>query len=135
MRRLGKLRNSLWVPSGGTGSPALLRWRARCARAGAILLCGAIAALAFLIERGDAEPAAPNLLPTSGPWKGGKFNFASSEKKTRKSLSGIACATRNVAGQTCLVVFDEGVEARYITLSADGYRVDNEAVVLEQSSQ
>jgi Protein of unknown function (DUF3616) len=65
------------------------------------------------------------------PWDAGSgFSFKEKNKKTRQSLSGIAC-DKEVAGErTCLVVFDEGLEARHVVIKSNGYEVDNEPIVL-----
>ena len=82
-----------------------------------------------------AEP--PVLKPRTGPWDaGGGFVFDKDGKKNtkvRRSLSGIACA--QIAGSTrrCLVVFDEGVEARYVVMNDGSYTLEAERVVLRQS--
>jgi hypothetical protein len=67
------------------------------------------------------------------PWDAGSgFSFKEKDKKTRQSLSGIACVEQVAGERTCLVVFDEGVEARHVVIKSNGYQVDNEAVVLLQ---
>jgi len=43
--------------------------------------------------------------------------FGFEKKKTRRSVSGIACSP-NQAGQRCLVVFDEGTKAQFAQLGA-----------------
>ncbi len=50
------------------------------------------------------------------PAPGSPFDF---DRKTRKSLSGIACDTL-LGGRRCLAVFDEGVEAQFATLGLVG---------------
>ncbi|HEY5798513.1 MAG TPA: DUF3616 domain-containing protein [Bosea sp. (in: a-proteobacteria)] len=78
---------------------------------------------------GAAEP--PALKPTSGPLDAGNgFAFANEEKKTRRSLSGIACPAASKAPGLCLAVFDEGGEARYLTIDGGALRPDAERVVL-----
>lgn len=71
------------------------------------------------------------IAPLSGPWEAGSFEFAAHSKKTRKSVSGIACP--RPPGTLCLVAFDEGTEARYVTLSPTGYTIDNTAVSLRKT--
>lgn len=69
------------------------------------------------------------------PWDAGSgFSFKEKNKeeetKTRQSLSGIACVEEVAGERTCLVVFDEGLEARHVVIKSNGYQVDNEPVVL-----
>lgn len=71
--------------------------------------------------------------PVSGPWEAGDFEFPVKQKKTRKSLSGIACNDAAGGEKSCLVVFDEGTQAHYVTLSPGGYAIDNTAVALRPS--
>lgn len=67
-----------------------------------------------------AQAKAPLLPPSSGIWEAGAgFEFALKEKKalkTRRSLSGIACNSVATGERMCLAVFDEGLQARYVTL-------------------
>jgi hypothetical protein len=98
-------------------------------------LLGASAAALLLtsvcVAAQSIEPAP--VKPTGGPWDAGKFTFASHENKTRKSLSGIACFAPKAAESTCLVVFDEGAEARFVAVRSDGYKIDSDPVVLGQA--
>ncbi|WFU31462.1 DUF3616 domain-containing protein [Bradyrhizobium brasilense] len=93
----------------------------------------AVAVLSSLLAIGVALPsrADPEVKPLSGPWENGQFSFSSHRDKTRRSLSGIACPA---AGSRCLVVFDEGTTAHYVTISGDGYSIDNAFVELLPSS-
>ena len=64
---------------------------------------------------------------------GAGFTFQGKPKsvnKTRQSASGIACSQPAAAPGVCLVVFDEGVEARYLVLNGDVLTTDAERVVL-----
>ena len=64
---------------------------------------------------------------------GAGFAFQGKTKgvnKTRQSASGIACSKPAAAPRVCLVVFDEGVEARYLVLNGDVLATDAERVVL-----
>jgi hypothetical protein len=88
--------------------------------------------LATVYAQTALAQAVPDVKPLSGPWEGGKFTFAAHEKKIRKSLSGISCTTKEGAGPTCLVAFDEGVEARFVVLGPDGYLIDNDPVILRK---
>jgi hypothetical protein len=58
--------------------------------------------------------------------------FEKKPKKTRQSLSGIACPDNASGKRLCLVVFDEGVEARYVLVRDNSYAVDGERVVLPE---
>lgn len=82
-----------------------------------------------------AGPAAAieRLSPVSGPWDAGKFTFEKKQKKTRQAVSGIACPGKPGDQTACLVVFDEGTVAHYVTLSRNGYEIDNTDVVLRDT--
>jgi Protein of unknown function (DUF3616) len=88
-------------------------------------------ALILGLSTAIAQDGPPAVAPNGGPWDaGGGFTFERREKKTRRALSGIACPT-NVSGErVCLAVFDEGTEARHLTIKGNGYAVDNQRVVL-----
>src|SRR5258708_17961488 len=86
-------------------------------------LFGAFAGIALSCS--CAALAVERIAPRSGPWEAGQFKFDEREKKTRRSLSGIACPGEPGNAKACLVVFDEGTVAHYVTLSADGYSIDN----------
>ncbi len=97
---------------------------------GATVLIGLCLALAPAASTQAAEP--PAIRPSAGPLEAGDgFAFASKPKKTRQSLSGIACPTLPaVAPRLCLAVFDEGGEARYLTLEGAALRPQGERIVL-----
>ncbi|RDJ10091.1 hypothetical protein B5K05_13225 [Rhizobium phaseoli] len=61
-------------------------------------------------------------LPTAG-----EFDL---EKKTRRSLSGIACPVVVDGKHVCLVAFDEGAEARTIAINETEYEVRKKSIVL-----
>jgi len=90
----------------------------------------AILGATIAIAVGASVYAADRIVPIDGPWEAGKFKFEDKEKKTRRSLSGIACPGEGVA---CLVVFDEGVVAHYVRLTASGYSIENDAVRLRET--
>lgn len=97
------------------------------------------AALAVLFVGGlvptsaPAAPAeAPLIKPDSGTWKTG--NGFDLDAKTRQSLSGIACPT-NTRQRACLVVFDEGIEARHVTLGAGALLPITERVTLLETGR
>ena len=86
------------------------------------------------------QPAAiPVVKPTSGPWEAGAgFAFDLGKKKTlktRQSVSGIACNLDATQQRVCLLAFDEGVQARYATVSGQRLVPDSEAVVLRTSNE
>ena len=64
-----------------------------------------------------AQVTAPAVKPASGLWDSGAgFQFDLGKKKslkTRQSVSGIACNLDARQQRICLVVFDEGAQARY----------------------
>jgi hypothetical protein len=93
------------------------------------------ALLAAVMACSTIVPAAAveRLSPVSGPWDAGKFKFADKEKKTRRAVSGIACPGKPGSGTACLVVLDEGTVAHYVTLSRNGYEIDNTDVALRDS--
>src|SRR5262245_15591244 len=78
--------------------------------------------------------APPRVKPESGPWNpAGSFSFEGDEgdiKKLRRALSGIACHDSSSAQHRCLVVLDEGVEGRYVTMEDGSYSLDDEKVIL-----
>ena len=53
-----------------------------------------------------------------------------SRRRRARSLSGIACPAAPAAPGLCLAVFDEGGEARYLTIDGETIRPDAERVVL-----
>lgn len=82
---------------------------------------------------GSFASTVPLVRPDSAQWQAGAgFDFALGKKKNlklRQSVSGISCLSGNHAQQLCLLVFDEGVQARYATLT-DG-QVQPEREVLQ----
>jgi hypothetical protein len=85
------------------------------------------------VPSATASWASEEAKPVSGPWEAGKFTFPKKQKKTRKALSGIACPGAPGERKSCLVVFDEGTQAHYVTLSSADYRIDNTAVALRSA--
>ena len=75
---------------------------------------------------------APLIKPTGGVWDSGNgFVFDLGKKKAlkvRQSVSGIACHPTAPQNRPCLVVFDEGTQARYATLSNGKLVMDGESV-------
>lgn len=96
---------------------------------GAAVLIGLCVALAQSSAQA-AEP--PTIGPSAGPLGAADgFAFASKPKKTRQSLSGIACPPLPAGAPClCLAVFDEGGEARYLTLDGNALRPQGERIVL-----
>jgi hypothetical protein len=92
-----------------------------------------ILSVTFALATAAAPVEPPLLRPDSGPWSaGGGFEFEKKEKKTRRALSGIACIARSAGTHLCLAVFDEGAEARYLTIKYNAYTIDNERVILRK---
>lgn len=87
---------------------------------------------ALLQTTAGAAPAEPEVItPQAEPLDAGTgFFFTEKPKKTRQSLSGIACPGISPAPALCLAVFDEGVEARYLTIEAGAIKPDQEVVSL-----
>ena len=94
----------------------------------------ALAAVIFIFVPSMAIPQAsepPLIAPDDGPWElNGGFKFKKNEDKTRRAMSGVACPSNSFGQRRCLAVFDEGGEARYLTIMDKGYSTDNEEVVL-----
>ena len=92
--------------------------------------------IAALVVNGPGVSAEPPLVkPESGPWDAGDgFDFEAKRNKTRRSVSAIACPATSTGQRLCLVVFDEGAEARYATIGDNSYAVDGERVVLRASA-
>jgi hypothetical protein len=103
-------------------------------------LCAvALVSASLLLPPGRAQARTPPLTPplvqpSSGPWSSGDgFSFGLEKKKdakVRRSVSGMACSLSAVQQRICLLVFDEGVEARYATLRDGTLAVGPERVVL-----
>lgn len=99
-----------------------------------LILC--ILGLATLFHTGVAlaQSPAPLLAPSGGIWSAGAgFEFDLKEKKarkTRRSLSGIACNLNAAGERVCLMAFDEGTQARYATLRSNQLVPDPQPVVL-----
>lgn len=75
----------------------------------------------------------PSVKPTGGVWDSGEgFVFAELGKKkaikTRQSASGIACNLDAHRNRVCLVVFDEGTQARYASIKSGKLVVGAESV-------
>ena len=85
-----------------------------------------------------AQPAPPSVKPDSGPWDSGTgFHFDLGKKKlkkTRQSVSGMACNVDAAQQRICLLAFDEGAEARYAHVGQQALRIDAEPVVLRETT-
>ncbi|CAN5451616.1 hypothetical protein BH10PSE16_BH10PSE16_24320 [soil metagenome] len=83
-------------------------------------------------------PAPPSVQPDSGPWDSGAgFDFDLGKKKlkkTRQSVSGMACNLDARRQRICLMAFDEGVQARYARLGDNALIPDAEPVALRAGS-
>ncbi|MDB5743986.1 MAG: hypothetical protein JWR68_2301 [Polaromonas sp.] len=95
-------------------------------------------AAALALPAGAQQPAAPRLQPDSGLWASGAgFDFDLGRKKrqqTRQSVSGIACSLDVRQQRICLVVFDEGTQARYAFVGDNALRPDAEPVLLRAAA-
>jgi hypothetical protein len=69
------------------------------------------------------------IAPQSGPLDAG-LGFSFPSIKTRRALSGVACPVSKSRERLCLAVFDEGAEARHLTINDEAYVPDNEQVIL-----
>ena len=88
-----------------------------------------IATLWLAVASAAADPRV--IKPQAGPLDAGDgFSFADKSTKTRQSASGIACPPNTSGQRICLIVFDEGGEARYATIDGNTFRPDVERVVL-----
>ena len=84
-----------------------------------VCLVGAVVAFSGLPAHAQTAAPVPHVAPSGKVWSAGDgFQFADKEKKTRRSVSGIACARNAAQVPVCLVVFDEGMEARFAELGA-----------------
>ncbi|MBP9904368.1 MAG: DUF3616 domain-containing protein [Rhodoferax sp.] len=81
---------------------------------------------------GLSGKAAAMVGPEAGLWDAGQgFQFDLGKKKrlkARQSVSGIACQITSAAPGRCLLVFDEGAQARYATLAEGHLQPEGEAV-------
>lgn len=90
-------------------------------------------ALAANWDHVRAEEPVPPIKPDNVElWDAGTgfTGFKTKPNKTPKSVSGIACVLNKEQQRMCLVVFDEGLEARYAILGTGAYEIDNEQVIL-----
>jgi hypothetical protein len=77
-------------------------------------LAAALVALALWCAEGAALAQPVSVAPTGPMWSAGDgFALSKQSKKTRQSLSGIACERNAAQARVCLAVFDEGMQARF----------------------
>ena len=90
------------------------------------LLAASLLALSPLSAQADPP------VPPDGPvWGAGAgFQFDEKANKKRESLSGIACPPLATTPHLCVAVFDEGVEARYVTIEDNRLVPHPENIVL-----
>src|SRR3954468_20550101 len=87
--------------------------------------------LAMMLPQTIAAADAPSISPESMTWGTGKgFAFDKKGAKTRESLSGIACPPPSGSPRRCIAVFDEGVEARYVTVDKASFAPESDRIVL-----
>ena len=93
------------------------------------------AALSLTLALGMSQAYAqqlPSVKPTGGLWDSGAgFQFDLKPKKalkTRQSLSGMACTLNAQQQRLCLMVFDEGAQARYALVGDNALAIDPETV-------
>lgn len=92
-----------------------------------------LAVVALMSLAASAAAAEPRVAPSEPRWTvGDGFDFAGKAKKTRRSLSGIACPATLSGEKRCLAIFDEGGEARYVTLKDGAALPEAERVVLRR---
>ncbi len=82
----------------------------------------AVLALCLLLgSAAQAQAQVPSVAPTGGIWPAGDgFTFKHKEKKTRRAVSGMACAPDAQRLPVCLLAFDEGVVMQFAALG-DGH--------------
>lgn len=96
----------------------------------------AVAALALGAALAGWAPNAhaDGLKPTVGPLEAeGSFAFEGRRRDVRErrlALSGIACPSERRGPLGCIVVFDEGIEARAVTLGEHSYTAEPTPIVL-----
>src|SRR5689334_6272215 len=93
------------------------------------LLLASFMTLAALDVRADADP--PKIAPEGPVWSAGTgFPFDGKADKKRESLSGIACPPLSPGPRLCVAAFDEGLEARYVTINGNHLVPQPDKVVL-----
>lgn len=97
-------------------------------------LAGLALTLASLAATAQTSAPAPLVAPTGKVWKSEPgFDFAKKKNKTRQSLSGMACSLNAQQQRICLMVFDEGAEARFASIGDKTITPEAQAVVLRNT--
>jgi hypothetical protein len=79
----------------------------------------------------DARADPPKVAPEGPVWSAGAgFQFDGKADKKRESLSGIACPPVSSVPRLCVAAFDEGIEARYVTIDGDHLVPQPDKIVL-----
>ena len=92
-------------------------------------LLASLLTLAALDVRADADP--PKIAPEGPVWSvGAGFQFDGKADKKRESLSGIACPPLSAVPRLCIAAFDEGLEARYVTIEGNRLVPQPDKIVL-----
>jgi Protein of unknown function (DUF3616) len=87
--------------------------------------------LAFMLPETIAAADPPAVSPESVTWTvAGAFSFEKKPAKTRESLSGIACPPPSESPRRCIAAFDEGIEARYVTVDKGTFVPESDRIVL-----
>ena len=103
-----------------------------------LVLPALLAAALFMSAGLSAQTQVPSVQPDSAPWDSGAgFDFDLGKKKlkkTRQSVSGIACNLNPQRQRVCLLAFDEGAQARFATVSGKAWTIGAESVVLRDTA-
>lgn len=98
------------------------------------LVLALLPAFASLAASAQMPAPAPTIVPEGEVWASDAgFDFGlnkKKEKKTRRSVSGMACNLDARQQHICLLSFDEGAQARYATLGPQALKPDDEELVL-----
>jgi hypothetical protein len=87
--------------------------------------------LAFMLPETIAAADPPAASPESVTWTvAGGFSFEKKPAKTRESFSGIACPPPSGSPRRCIAAFDEGIEARYVTVDTGTFGPEPDRIVL-----
>lgn len=87
--------------------------------------------LAFMLPAVIAAADPPSASPEIVTWTvTGDFSFEKKPAKTRESLSGIACPVPSASPRRCIAAFDEGIEARYVTVAEGTFEPEPNRIVL-----
>src|ERR1051325_2123700 len=87
--------------------------------------------LAFMLPEAIASADPPSVSPENVTWTvTGDFSFEKKPAKTRESLSGIAGPAPSASPRRCIAAFDEGIEARYVTVAEGTFGPESDPIVL-----